>query len=522
MSAGRLMVTLLVLLTPAVVVAQGLSDAAARERAEREKRAAESEKSGKAAASEPHGRIIPQRDDIETTESASPTGKAEATENPSPTGEAAATMEKTPDPASSAPSDEGGVSEDSERAEEDRTRPAPAPSDQTPAVTHDQAPAVTETRKPTLPVALAVPPAPEPPPPMAPRPTDGPRLRWRGFELGARFLGRAFQDRAEGETESDLGADNVRFEIRWRPRPRLRAVLEWDHDEMIARDFALREVSLKDAFLELRPGRFRIRVGQFKSPLSPVELASRWDLPVSDRGLLSDLLRFSFGVAGRRPGLELRWRKKGGPIAVTMATQRATSTRGDRIGDESFNNVAPDWGALATTARVVWEGKRTGLGGVFNLRTAEPLPDEGYAHLWTAGADVSWRGKGPDRPRVWAEGYVGSSWQDSNAFDGRAATFLAGRVLGAWNVRLQKLRSLYLEPFLGAALIEPDRTVREDLVWEASGGLCLTALGHLRLVLEVQRRGVARNAPPSLGLAPAGGPPMRSRTRLIAQIGAAF
>jgi hypothetical protein len=366
----------------------------------------------------------------------------------------------------------------------------------------------------------------EPPAPTRPdasRPKDGPfALRWQGFELHARFLGRVFSDRTESETETDLEAENVRFEVRWRPRPWVRGVLEWDHEQALNRWFDAREVRLKDAFLELRPGRFRIRAGQFKSPISPIELESRWDLPASERGLLSDVLGFSFGISGRRPGLELRWNQKGGPLAATAAVQRSSSTRGERIGDESFDNVAKDWGALTTTARLAWEGKRLEIGGVFDLRPAEPVPGEGYERFWTAGADLSWRTKSRAGARAWAEGYVGSSWQDSDAFDGRSATFLAGRVLGAWSLFLHERRSLYVEPYVMAALLEPDTTVREDLVWEASGGFHLGGFGHLRLVLEAQHRHVSRNAPSSLGLSPAGGTPARSRTRLVAQIGAAF
>ncbi len=366
-------------------------------------------------------------------------------------------------------------------------------------------------------------PAPAAPRPSAPRPKDEPfALRWNHFELHARFLGRAFSDRTEGETESDLAAENVRFEVRWRPRRWVRAVVEWDHERMIERAFELRQVRLKDAFLEFRPGRFRIRAGQFKSPISPIEMESRWDLPASERGLLSDLLGFSFGISGRRPGLELRWNQGGGPLEATAAVQRATSTRGERIGDESFDNPARDWGALTTTARLAWQGKSLELGGVFDLRPAEPLAGEGYERFWTAGADLSWRTQSRAGARAWAEAYVGSSWQDSAAFDGHPTRFLAGRVLGAWSFFVSERRSLYVEPYLMGALVEPDTTVLEDLVWEASGGLHLGAFGHLRLVLEAQRRGVSRNTPLSLGLAPAGGPPARDRTRLVAQIGAAF
>jgi hypothetical protein len=365
----------------------------------------------------------------------------------------------------------------------------------------------------------------EPPAPArqdAERPKQKPfALRWNDFELHARVMGRAFSDRTDGGNETDYEAQDIRLALRWQPRPWVRGVLEGDFSTAVNRWFDIHKTHLKDAFLEFRPGRFRIRAGQFKSPISPLEMESPWDVPASDRGLLSDVLRFSYGIAGRKPGLELRWSQKG-PLAAAVAVQRATSTRGERIGDESFDNVAKDWGALTTTGRLAWAGKRLEIGAAFDLRPAEPVPGEGYQRFWTAGADLSWRVRSRAGARVWAEGYVGSSWQDVDAFDGRATRFLAGRVLGAWSFYLQEQRSFYVEPFVMGALLDPDTSVRDDLVWEASGGLHLGAFGHLRLVLEAQRRSYSPNTPPSLGLTPLGGPPAASRTRLVAQIGAAF
>jgi hypothetical protein len=117
---------------------------------------------------------------------------------------------------------------------------------------------------------------------------------------------------------------------------------------------------------------------------------------------------------------------------------------------------------------------------------------------------------------------VGSSWQDADAFDGAPATFLAGRVLAGWRFGGRKKRDLAVEPYVAGTLFDPDASVREDLMWEAAGGLHLGALGHLRLTLEAQHRGVSRNAPLSLGLFPIGDRPPSSRTRLVAQLGAAF
>jgi hypothetical protein len=338
-------------------------------------------------------------------------------------------------------------------------------------------------------------------------------LRWRGLELRGRVLVRSFSDTENQVTESDLEAENARLELRWRPRTWLRSAVEFD--------FA--DGNLKDVYVEVRPGRLELRAGQFKTPFSPVELESRWDLPASERGLLSDVLGDTFGITGRRPGVQVHWDPKKGPgLAATASLQRSSSARGDRIGDEAFNNVSRDWEAMTGTARLAWTGKRLGVGGGFSLRSAEPVPSEGYQRFWTAGADLTWRIDRRANLRVWTEAYAGSSWQDDDAFDGVSATFLAARVLAAWGMRIHKGHSLYLEPYAMVALFDPDASIRQDALHEVAGGVRLSGFDHLRLVVEAQSRHVSRNAPPSLGLFPDDGAPNRSRTRLVAQIGAAF
>jgi hypothetical protein len=347
----------------------------------------------------------------------------------------------------------------------------------------------------------------------APAASEAPdRFRWTRFQLRGRVLVRGFTDREDGETVSDVDAENARLELRWRPAPWVRGVVEYDQAE---------NKHLKDAYFAFRTGRFEVRAGQFKPPVSPLQMESRWDLPSADRGLLSEVLIGAFGIAGRRPGLQVEWDQRGGPFLARAGVFRASNVRGDRIGDEAFDNLAKDRDAVKATARLAWQRRRLEVGAAFDLRPAEPVPGEGYRHFWTAGVDLTWSERGGG-PRVWAEGYAGSSWQDSDAFDGDAAQFLAGRVLAGWRFGGRKKRDLSVEPYATGTLFDPDASVREDLMWEAAGGVHLGALGHLRLVLEAQHRSVARNAPLSLGLFPFGERPPSSRTRLVAQLGAAF
>ena len=63
--------------------------------------------------------------------------------------------------------------------------------------------------------------------------------------------------------------------------------------------------------------------------------------------------------------------------------------------------------------------------------------------------------------------------------------------------------------------------VRDDLLWEAVGGVNVGRWDQLRFTAEVQRRSVAPNAPPSLGLVFTDTPPF-SRTVLVLQVGGTF
>ena len=101
----------------------------------------------------------------------------------------------------------------------------------------------------------------------------------------------------------------------------------------------------------MRPARgFELRAGQFKPPIAPVQMSSRWELPVSDRGLLSEVLVDSFGITGRRPGVQASWDPKGRGLSAAAGVFRSSSSRGDRIGEETFDEPASDWSALKATA----------------------------------------------------------------------------------------------------------------------------------------------------------------------------
>ena len=64
--------------------------------------------------------------------------------------------------------------------------------------------------------------SPAPDSPVPAQESSQPSFRWLRFELHGRLLARALSTREQGETSSDLDAENARLELRWRPARWLR------------------------------------------------------------------------------------------------------------------------------------------------------------------------------------------------------------------------------------------------------------------------------------------------------------
>ena len=234
----------------------------------------------------------------------------------------------------------------------------------------------------------------------------------------------------------------------------------------------------------------------------------------------------AMGWAGRRPGMEGELRRKGSlDLDVRLGVFRASHTRGERIGDEGFNNLRSGYSfdSQALFGRIEVSHKRGGLGFSGEWRPAEPVPGEGTSRFWAVGADFTWAArKKAGGLRAWVEGFTGSNWQDSNAFDGTASTFVAARSVLAWRFKGERKGRLFFEPYARASLLDPDTSVTSDLTNEVTGGLNTGLWQRLRVNLEVQRRKFSRNVPLSLGLEPLAADSPKSRTALLLQVGGAF
>ncbi|WP_037583631.1 porin, partial [Stigmatella aurantiaca] len=175
--------------------------------------------------------------------------------------------------------------------------------------------------------ALAQAPKPEeaPPPaaetaasPTTPEPNDATEsggdltsvlpMRLGSVEVGGRLSLRETLVKPQvGDWAGDLGLGTARIEFTYRWKKRVRAVVEFD-----AQDIQTGSSSLKDAFVWLKASKaFSFRAGHFKVPLSLIELESGARLPLVRRGLLRDVLDDALGLSGRRYGAQAEWKCDG-------------------------------------------------------------------------------------------------------------------------------------------------------------------------------------------------------------------
>jgi len=337
-----------------------------------------------------------------------------------------------------------------------------------------------------------------------------PSFRWARFAVNGRAIGRWQSTHLDNLSESEFDLENARLTLSWRPAGWLGAQIEYD---------PAMNRKLKDAFLRLRTDALSVRGGQFKPPISVIAMDSRWDLPVSERGQLDEVLHDSMGIIGRRPGLQLGYQLP--DLEVFGGVFQASSVDGDRVGRRSFNNLADDW-APKVTVRAQHERRRLRLGVSGDWRPAEPLQGDGYRRFWTLSLDAAWRQKQSQGGwRFWGEGFVGSSWQDANPLDGVNTTFVAAQLIAAWRHGGRKAHAFYVEPYSLLSLFDPDTRVRDDSMWEVAGGVNVGRWDQLRLTVELQHRSVDVNAPASLGLVVIDAAPY-SRTKLVLQLGGAF
>jgi hypothetical protein len=308
-----------------------------------------------------------------------------------------------------------------------------------------------------------------PPPPAKPREpsheteagddiTSELPLRLGSVEVGGRLSLRETLVKPQvGDWAGELALGTARLEFTYRWKKRLRAVVEFD-----AQDIQTGSSSLKDAFIGLKGSKaFSVRAGHFKVPLSLIELESGARLPLVRRGLLRDVLDDALGLTGRRYGAQLEWKCAG-------CAQDLRLRVGAWQARDLEDGVAVSKGLGLTPAlRGTWATGTLEL-GLSALYLPEGASEFGGRGGWTAGLDAHHElPLGRTGLRTWAEVLVGQA----SALTTTEGRFLAGRLLAAWRLGGAQRGEAYGEPFLMASALEPDLERDDDWLWEGVGGL---------------------------------------------------
>jgi hypothetical protein len=251
-------------------------------------------------------------------------------------------------------------------------------------------------------------------------------------------------------------------------------------------EFAGGDADLKDTYIRLKPvDPLRIQVGRFKVPMSFLGLESKWRLPSTERGILSELevADRNLPFAGTRAdGIQLEVRPDAvlhptftaavfqNPLATAATpldpTEEMTQDLYARAAIEPASGLE-----VATAFALVGYHEELGVQetyGEFPMGSLEVHADTEYV-------------------RAWVEGFLGESfvYQPDKTVTGN---FVAGRVLVAGSFDRPFPGLWRLEPFLGASVLDPTNDVSGDRVSEVMGGVNLAFSKHWRLQLEVDQR----------------------------------
>ncbi len=310
----------------------------------------------------------------------------------------------------------------------------------------------------------------------------------------------------------DLSVADARLDLRYT------SPVRWLSAEIEA-DLSASPV-LKDAYAEAKGTNLMARAGQFKMPVSSIEMESPWALPVIDRGLISEILLDRLDIAGRRPGVMVSARSHGplrpkltlGAFQASMLTEvtpkRKTSTlEAQQLASQNFVG-------------------RVGIGigdveiGAYYEHRINSLEPYKTAYYWTAGLDIaadwvfSYGGL-----RVWIDGVSGASGikHPSKPNQAKDATFVTARALLGFRFGGVVDNEFYVEPFVLAGVIDPDLDVVSDYAWDASAGINVGLWRRARLSIQGEMEKDSRNFPDGYFY----GAPV-DRYRLLLQAGVAF
>lgn len=367
------------------------------------------------------------------------------------------------------------------------------------------------------------PPAPDgasEPAPEAPEEPQAEKKKKKKDDDPIRFKGRVLV-RNTISTENwtnDLDLDQARFAVVYRNREHgLRVELE--------AELAGRSAEVRDAYIRLDPNdHVRIQAGNFKRPISTIALASRWDLPVIERGYLSDL-ELANGVARESDELPLGGRAVG--ITTTLRDDELPGQPALVIGvfrSLVHDQVAPTVGSTPpgwsntfpedVYTRLEVEPMQ-GLDLAVSVAAVGQLDSAGdgstFRHGFVTGLDAMVE---MGMFRGWFEVFMGASPLHISV-DGDGNPVTRGQfqaVRGIASARVPVTATMYVEPYAAFQLLNSSNQLDNDRIMQGGGGINLGVGESWRVQTAVDRASVDSN--PLLLY--------ESATLFIVQLGAVF
>lgn len=245
------------------------------------------------------------------------------------------------------------------------------------------------------------------------------------------------------------------------------------------------DAELKDTAIRLSPTRFfEIEAGRFKAPMSVVWLESKWRLPSTERGILSELrqddraLPFG-GLRADGVRIELRPRIALDPRLTAAIVHNPLATGATPL--DPTEEVTQDLFARLELEPTTFLRAAASFAVVGTTRQAGDISTYEHVPLGGLEARLVTRSVG-----VWIEGFVGRSFL-YQADGSSSGTFVAGRVLVAPRIR-PGAGVRRIEPFAAASVLDPTGDVSGDRVVELGGGSSLAFGDDWRLQLDVAHR----------------------------------
>jgi hypothetical protein len=259
-----------------------------------------------------------------------------------------------------------------------------------------------------------------------------------------------------------------------------------------------RKPRVKGAYLEAGK-RFFAKAGQFKVPSSAFELDSPWTLPLARRGLLHDLMTDWLDIAGRRPGLAVGYKEKGGlKPRLTLGVFQGTALKQVVPGDRDvtlIDHASVQAQTFAARGELTLFGVTVGAWYEQRVGSTEVAK---FRHFATFGLDARADERlGYGVLRAWVDGSGGQSLYVNVDKPGGDPYpwFAAGRALLAYRFGGAAQGELYVEPFGFFAVMDPDTEVVSDFVSEAALGIGTGFWDQARITLQVETTHAQRNFP---------------------------